>query len=182
MTGEHSRQYNMPSPRVSLVAALAANRVIGRGNSLPWHIPEDLKRFKALTLGHPVIMGRKTFDSILAILGKPLPGRLNIVLTRSAHQSDYNRFPEVRLAAALDQAIASAAGTDEVFVIGGAEIYALALPQANRLYLTEILGDVEGDTYFPERNSGEWRETNRQPGGTEMHTGARYEFAVYDRQ
>ena len=172
----------MPSPRVSLVAALATNRVIGRGNALPWHIPEDLKRFKALTLGHPVIMGRKTFESILAILGKPLPGRLNIVLTRSSLPSTLDNLTEVRRVSSLEQAIQAAGETDEVFVIGGAEIYALALPLADRLYLTEILADVNGDTFFPVRDEAEWREISRQPGVAMAQDGTRHEFAVYERQ
>ena len=182
MTGDQLRQNNMPSPRVSLIAALAANRVIGQGNSLPWHIPEDLKRFKALTLGHPVIMGRKTFDSILAILGKPLPGRLNIVVTRAAGQSACDGLADLKRVSSLEQAINAAGETDEVFVIGGAEIYTLALPHADRLYLTEILADVDGDAYFPGRDAAQWKEISRQPGTNEGPGGTRYDFVVYARQ
>jgi dihydrofolate reductase len=132
---------------VSLIAALARNRVIGRENQLPWRLPEDLKRFKALTMGHPVLMGRKTSESI----GKPLPGRLNLVVSRAG--------------LSFDDALSKArdSGTDELFVIGGAQIYEKALPLADRMYLTLIDSDVEGDAYFPQWDPGEFRETAREP-------------------
>src|SRR3972149_9481630 len=131
-------------PRLTIIAALTRNGVIGRGNRLPWHIPEDLKRFKALTLGHPVIMGRKTFESILATLGKPLPGRENIVVTRSrafAH-------PGCRVVQSIEEALATADGADEMLVIGGGQIYALAPPFADPLPLTEGHAETPGDAYF----------------------------------
>ena len=142
--------------KVSLIAALARNRVIGKENRLPWHLPQDLKRFRALTTGHAVIMGRKTFESI----GKPLPGRKNIVITRN---QDY--APQgVARAASLDEAlaIANSSGETEAFVIGGAEIYRIAMPRADRLYLTWIDQEPEGDAFFPEWNDGDFRELSRE--------------------
>jgi dihydrofolate reductase len=128
---------------LSIIAALSKNRVIGINNQLPWKIPEDLKRFKEITMGHPVVMGRKTFESI----GKPLPGRKNIVLTRGEF-----KFPGVEVVQTFDQAIGNAKSevTDECFIIGGAQIYELALPKIQKLYLTVIDKEVEGDAYFPE--------------------------------
>ena len=169
------------APRLSLIAALAKNRVIGRGNTLPWHLPADLKRFKSLTLGHPVIMGRKTFESIVALLGKPLPGRDNIVISRSAGHPRAAQWTgaQVRFAASLDEALRGITA-EEVFVIGGAEIYALALPVADRLHLTEILADVEGDAYFPKFARGEWHEMSRESG--EAAGALPFDFVVYDRR
>ncbi|OGA21578.1 MAG: hypothetical protein A3I01_06375 [Betaproteobacteria bacterium RIFCSPLOWO2_02_FULL_65_24] len=163
---------------VSLIAALSRNRVIGRDKQLPWRLSEDLRRFRELTMGHPVIMGRKTYESILMTLGGPLPGRMNIVVTRSP---DY-QAPGCRLAAsvqsALDRAREAAPG-GEVFVVGGAEIYRLALPFADRLYLTEIHADVEGDAWFPALDAEEWRETSRESRESQDF---RYDFATYERR
>lgn len=153
-------------PIVSLVAALARNRVIGAGNRLPWHLPEDLKRFKRLTMGAPVIMGRKTYES----LGRPLPGRRNIVVTRQVGA----RWNGCEVARSLDDAIALAGDAREVFVIGGAELYAVALPRADRLHLTLIDADYAGDTFFPAFDPADWRETAREPG-----TG--FAFVTYER-
>lgn len=138
----------MSQPRTSIIAALGKGRAIGKDNRLLWHIPEDLKRFKALTLGHPVIMGRKTFDSIVAQLGKPLPGRTNIIVTRDtawAHEG-------AKVAHTIEEALMKAREIDheEVFVIGGAQIYAQALPFADQLYLTLVESEADGDTFFPE--------------------------------
>jgi len=140
--------------RLSLIAAVAANGVIGRAGGLPWRIPADLRHFKAVTLGKPVIMGRKTWQSI----GRPLPGRRNIVVSRDA------RFVAegAEVAASLDAALAAVADAEEAMVIGGAAIYAEALPRADRLYLTEVHADVEGDVYFPEFDRAAWRETARE--------------------
>jgi dihydrofolate reductase len=143
--------------RVSLIAALAKNRVIGNGNKLPWHLPEDLKRFKAITMGHPVVMGRRTFESI----GRALPGRLNVVVSRKPHAGTMGT---VAWSKSIDEALeraSQAPGGEEVFVIGGAEIYKLALPRADRLYLTLIGHDVEGDAYFPEWSG--FQETKSEP-------------------
>lgn len=138
----------MDKPRVSMVVAIGRNRVIGKGNLLLWHIPEDLKRFKQLTVGHPVIMGRKTFDSIVGMIGKPLPGRPNIVITRDSQWAHEGAVS----AQSVEEALAKAAALDstEVFVIGGAQIYEAALPHTDRLYLTLIEDEKEGDAYFPD--------------------------------
>lgn len=159
--------------RISIIAAVAANGVIGSGNALPWQLPEDLKRFKALTLGHPVVMGRKTFESI----GRPLPGRRNIIVSRNAVFS----ADGCETAASLDAALASCAETtDEVFVIGGAQIYAEAMPLADRLYLTEIRMDFPGDAHFPVFNRQDWREASREK--RHAADGTQYDFATYDLQ
>ena len=158
-------------PRLALIAAIAANGVIGSDNALPWRLPEDLKRFKALTLGHPVIMGRKTYESI----GRPLPGRRNIVVTRNA---DW-RTEGCETAASLEAALAACGGAEEVFVIGGAQLYAAALPLARRLYLTEIRADFPGDARFPAFDRDAWRETSRER--HRQDGGIAFDFAVYDR-
>jgi len=166
-----------PIPCVSIIAALARNRVIGRDNRMPWHLPEDLKRFKRLTLGHAVIMGRRTFESIIATAGKPLPGRENIVVTRS---SVWTR-PGCRVANSLDAALAAAHASAEAFVIGGAEIYALAMPLAQRLYLTEIEREFDGDTFFPGFDRSGWREVSRERRAPEGAEGFGYAFVEYRR-
>lgn len=141
----------MTKPIISIVVALGNgklhNRVLGKNNELLWHIPDDLKRFKMLTLGHPVIMGRKTFESIVAVIGKALPGRTNIVVTRDAAWN----YPEVIVTHSLEEAIAKAKEieTEEIFIGGGGQIYAEALPLVDKLYLTLIEDDKEGDSYFP---------------------------------
>jgi dihydrofolate reductase len=159
------------APRVLLVAAVAANGIIGAGGKLPWHLPEDLKHFKALTLGHPVIMGRKTWES----LGRSLPGRENIVVTRSAGFE----APGASVAASLDAALALCAGEPVVFVIGGSELYAAALPLADGLVLTEIQRDYEGDTRFPAFDRKHWRETQRKPQA--RADGLRFDFVLYEK-
>lgn len=141
--------------RISLIAAVAENGVIGREGGLPWRIPEDLKFFKATTLGKPVIMGRKTYISI----GKPLPGRLNIVLTRDRtwHAQGVSTTHD------LDRAlrIAQDSGADEAMIIGGADIYEMALPMADRIYLTRIEREFEGDALFPSLDPQDWKEVAR---------------------
>ena len=139
-------------PLISLVVAMARNRVIGRDNGLPWRLSEDLKRFKATTLGKPVLMGRKTFESI----GKPLPGRRNIVLTRDRAW----RADGVDVVRSVDEALELAGGAPELAVIGGAEVYRLVLPLADRIHLTRVEADVSGDTVFPELNLAEWHEAH----------------------
>ena len=140
------------APRLTLIVAVADNGVIGREGGLPWRLSEDLRRFKQRTLGRPVVMGRKTWES----LGKPLPGRTNIVITR---RIDYRiDAPGVIVARDLDAAIAAAGDVDEVMIIGGAEIYALALPRADLVELTQIHAIVEGDTVFPALPSADWKE------------------------
>ena len=133
---------------VSLIAAMSENRVIGRSGGLPWHLPRDLQHFKKLTVDHTVIMGRRTFDEVK----RPLANRRNVVITRN---SDF-RPHGVTVVPSLDEALALGATEDEVFVIGGGEIFALALPRADRLYLTVVHATVEGDTWFPEFDSAAW--------------------------
>ena len=143
------------APRLTLIVAVADNGVIGREGGLPWRLSEDLRRFKQRTLGRPVVMGRKTWES----LGKPLPGRTNIVITR---RGDYQvDVSGVIVARDLDAAIAAAGDVDEVMIIGGAEIYALALPRADLLELTQVHAIVEGDTVFPALPSADWKEISR---------------------
>lgn len=159
-------------PRIYLVAAVASNGIIGANGKLPWHLPEDLKHFKKLTLGHPVIMGRKTWES----LGKALPGRENIVVTSQAgYQAE-----GAAVAASLEAALALCAGEPVAFVIGGYRLFADSLPIASGIVLTEIHREFEGDTTFPEFDRSRWRETQR-----EAHTakgGLRFDFVLYERQ
>ena len=166
------------SPRmISIVAALGRNRVLGKDNQLLWHIPDDLKRFKALTLGHPVIMGRKTFESILAALGKPLPGRANIVVTRDAKWQHEGPVA----AASIEDAIMKAAkahGSEEIFIGGGGEIYRQALPYVDKLYLTLIEDDKEGDSFFLEY---EHEFTKVVSDETREHEGLKYRWVDLER-
>jgi dihydrofolate reductase len=157
-------------PRIYLIAAVAANGVIGRHGRLPWHLPEDLKHFKRLTLGHPIIMGRRTWES----LGGPLPGREHIVVTRTPGYE----APGAAVASSLDAALALCAGEPVVFVTGGSELFAEALPLAAGLVLTEIHRDYEGDTRFPAYDRSHWHETQR-----ECHTapdGTMFDFVFYE--
>ncbi len=160
---------------VSLIAAHADNRVIGDGNKMLWHIPEDFKYFKATTMGKPIIMGRKTFDSI----GRPLPGRPNIVITRNTCW----KAEGVTTALSLDEALkmAETYGASEAMVIGGAQIYAQALPIATTLYLTHIHNVYTGDAVFPELDSTQWREITRNRGQDCTTAGVEYDFVVYKR-
>lgn len=148
---------NVNAPIV-LIAAVARNRVIGLGNALPWHLPEDLRHFRDLTRGHAVVMGRKTWESLPPRF-RPLPDRLNIVLTRTPAYPAAGAVVASALADARQVAIEQGAGT--IFVIGGAELYAHALPLADRMELTEIDADFVGDAFFPAFEAGEWRETAR---------------------
>ena len=161
------------APRICLIVALAANRVIGKNNALPWHLPADLKRFKALTTGHPVVMGRKTHESI----GRPLPGRRNLVITRNR---DY-RAPGCEVVHSVDEAIAACRGAAEIFIIGGAELYRESLPRAHCLELTEIRAEFEGDATFPEFSLERWRETAREIHDNEAGIPFRYDFTRYER-
>lgn len=145
------------TPTLSLVVAVADNNVIGYNNVMPWHIPEDFRHFKDITMGKPCIMGRKTFESIVARLGKPLPGRVNIIVSRSNYQHS-GALTCKDLIEAIEQATKT--GTDEICVIGGAQIYALALPLADKIHFTYVHQSPEGDAYFPPLGS-EWREAER---------------------
>jgi dihydrofolate reductase len=159
------------APRIYLIAAVAANGVIGAHGKLPWHLPEDLKHFKRLTLGHPVIMGRRTWES----LGRALPGRENIVVSsRSGYEAS-----GATVASSLDAALALCAGEPVAFVIGGQRLFAESLPVAAGLVLTEIFRDYEGDTWFPQFDRSQWRESQR-----EAHAagdGTRFDFVLYER-
>jgi dihydrofolate reductase len=157
---------------VSLIVAMARNGVIGKDNQLPWHLPEDLKRFKRLTMSHHIIMGRKTYESI----GKLLSGRTSVIVTR---KQDY-LVPGAVVVHSLEEAIARSANDDEIFVIGGAEVYRAALPLADRLLITQIDREVAGDTVFPPVDWSRWREIERHP----MEIGAEglaAHFVVYTR-
>lgn len=147
---------------IAAIVAMAQNGIIGADNKMLWHIPEDFKHYKTTTMGKPLIMGRKTFDSIVAQLGKPLPGRTSIVVTR---RTDLESTNDVIYAPSLDEAIKTAKtiaardGVDEIFINGGGEIYKAALPQTQRIYLTLVQKDYEGDTSFPVLDDNAWRET-----------------------
>lgn len=143
-----------PPPLVSLIVAVSANGVIGRDGGMPWHLPDDLKRFKALTMGKPMLMGRKTFESI----GQALPGRTSLVITRSRTWSG----PGATVVHSLSEALTAARAASELVVIGGAQIYELAMPCVQRVYLTRILAHLDGDVVFAPLAAGQWRESDRQ--------------------
>jgi dihydrofolate reductase len=157
---------------VSIIAAVAKNRAIGRDGKLPWRLPEDLAFFKRVTMGHPVIMGRKTMQSI----GKPLSGRKNIVLSR-----DPGFNPDGWVAARTVEEALKAAGDGEVFVIGGASVYGLFFPLAARLYITRIEADFEGDVFFPDFDTAEWRIVRSEPGIVDVKNTISHRFVVYER-
>jgi dihydrofolate reductase len=162
--------------RIVLVVAVSKNGVIGKGGGLPWHISSDLKRFKALTMGKPIIMGRKTWESLPR---KPLSGRINFVVTRNAGYEAEGAVIAKSVAAAIEAA--EALNPEEIAVIGGGEIYAQALPLANRVYFTEVDMAVDGDTYFPVLNSHDWREVavERHPQGP--NDSAAFALRTFDR-
>ena len=172
------------TPRLALIVALARNRVIGRDGGLPWQLSADLKYFKAVTMGKPVLMGRKTFESILALLGKPLPGRANIIITRDMTfaAKDCLIMHGFRSAVRAAEEIARRNGVGEIMVIGGAEIYAQALDTADRLYLTEIDHEFKGDAKFPNFDRKQWLETMRDdhPAGEDGALG--HSFVTLDRK
>jgi len=161
-------------PRVSLIVAMSENRVIGVANGLPWHLPAELRHFRALTMGHPIIMGRRTHESI----GRVLPGRRNIVVTRNRQYASNG----VEVTHSLTEAIERCSDTSEVFVIGGAELYNETIDKADRIYLTLVHTSIEGgDTYFPEVSSAAWRETERTPSPADENNPVACEFIVYER-
>ncbi len=163
--------------RIALVVAVARNGVIGREGGLPWHISSDLKRFKAITMGKPMIMGRKTWESLPK---KPLPGRHNIVITR---QPGY-QAPGASVITSAEEALQLARSGDpeEIAVIGGGEVYRMFLPLADRVYLTEVDIAVEGDTFFPELASSEWCETSRENHARGPNDSAGFHLRVLDRR
>lgn len=160
-------------PAVTLVVAHARNRVIGRDGGMPWHLPADLRHFKDITIGKPVVMGRRTFESI----GRPLPARTNIVVTRD----DSYDVDGIVVAHSLDAALAAAGDVDEVMVIGGAEIFRQALPLARRIHLTLVDADVEGDTYFPALDPAEWHEVGREDRPADARNAHPLNFVVLER-
>jgi dihydrofolate reductase len=156
--------------RVSILVAVARNGVIGADNRLPWHLPDDLKYFKRLTTGHCVVMGRKTYDSI----GKPLPNRRNIVISRRQGLS----IEGAEVVHSLDEALSRCGSDEEIFIIGGAEIFHQALCGADRLYITELMRDYRGDVFMPAFDHALWVETSRDK---RLADGLEYHYVVYDR-
>jgi dihydrofolate reductase len=159
--------------RISMIVAMDRQGLIGAGGKLPWHLPADLRRFRQVTMGKPIIMGRRTHESI----GRALPGRRNIVLTR---QGDY-RASGCRVVHSVDGALAAAGQADEVLVIGGAQIYRLFLARADRLYLTVVEAELEGDTFFPQLDPAEWRETWAEDRPADEANPFLLRFAIWDR-
>jgi len=168
--------------KISLIVAAADNRCIGINNALPWYLPEDLKYFKRVTMGKPIIMGRKTFESI----GKPLPGRTNIVITRDGDR--FKSVPSLVIATSRDAAlqlardVAERDGVEEAMVIGGAGIYELFLPRADRLYYTRVQASINGDAFFPDVNWSEWNLVSTEDHKASGNNPYDYRFCVYDRK
>lgn len=162
----------MKKPVISMIVAMAKNRLIGQDNQMPWHLPDDLKYFKAQTLNKPILMGRKTFESIGA---KPLPKRRNIVITRDKDfQAD-----GVEIFHDLKHALNALQTCDEIMIIGGAQIYQQMLPNAQRLLITEVDIELNGDAYFPEWDHQAWSEVKRQPHSIDEHHAYAFDFVEY---
>lgn len=158
---------------VSLIVAMTENRVIGRDGDMPWRLSDDLRRFKRITMGHHIVMGRKTYESI----GLPLPGRTSVVISRSANYD----HPDIRVARSLKEAFSIAKSDDEVFITGGAQIFALALPRVERIYLTRIHCNLEGDTFFPEVDWTEWQLTEDERHPADERNDHDYSFQLWSR-
>ena len=160
--------------KISLIVAMAANRVIGLDNKMPWHLSADLKKFKAITMGSPIVMGRKTYESI----GRPLPGRSNIIISRNLdyQQADCLVFNDIKTAIE-----ASSKDAEEIFIIGGAELYKATLPHADNLYLTVINQDFDGDTFFPEIDFKAWTEASREDISDDPSVNFNYSFLKLSR-
>ena len=161
-------------PRISIITAMAQNRVIGKENTLPWHLPADLQHFKQITMGKPMIMGRKTWESLPGLL----PGRHHIVVTRNP---DYDA-PGASIAHSLQQAIELAGDVPEIMIVGGANLYAQALSIAQRLYLTEIDLDVAGDAWFPELDLDQWQEISREAHQADEKNPVNYTFITLEKK
>ena len=159
---------------LSLIVAVSENGVIGRSGDLPWRLSADLRRFKRLTMGHAILMGRKTYESI----GRPLPGRTSVIMTRDASYTASG----CRIVSSLEQALAIGADGDELFVIGGQQIYALALPHADRLYWTQVHSVVEGDTFFPEMDWSAWQLIEDERHSADEKNEFDYSFRRYRRE
>ncbi len=158
---------------LSIIVAVADNGVIGSGNQLPWRLPDDLKRFKALSLGKPIVMGRKTFDSI----GRALPGRLNIVISRQPGL----RIPDCRVVTSIEEALAAAEPAPEVVIVGGADIYRQILPRVDTIHLTRVHADVAGDVVFPELQPGQWREVAKEYHAADERHAHAFTFSTLER-
>lgn len=158
---------------ISLVVAMTENRVIGRDGGMPWRLSHDLKRFKKLTMGHHLLMGRKTYESI----GRPLPGRTTVVISRTASYDD----PSIRCARSLEQAIEFAREDEEIFITGGAQIYELALPLVGRMHVTKIHCQIEGDTYFPAVDWEQWQRVDQEHHTADDKNDYDYSFLTYER-
>lgn len=163
---------------LSLLVAMARNRVIGKNNTLPWHLPADLKHFKALTMGHPIIMGRKTYESI----GRVLPGRTNVIVTRQKAYQVLGAITVNSIDDALKVCQEGVEGNDEVFLIGGAELYRQTLGRCNRIYATEIQRDFDGDAFFPRIDMEEWQEISREKHFSEEADAFDYHFVTFDHK
>lgn len=161
--------------RVSILVAVAENGVIGRGGKLPWHLGDDLKRFKQLTMGHTIVMGRKTWESI----GRALPGRRNVVISRQAGYDAVGADVVTSLENALQ--VAELAGDEEAFIIGGAEVYRLTMSRAERLYVTRVLAEVEGDAHLSDFRGPDWRLVESAPHGADAKNDFPFVFEVYQR-
>ena len=164
----------MSAPILTLIVAVADNGVIGRDNTLPWHLPEDLKRFKRLTMGKPIVMGRKTYESI----GKPLPGRHNIVVTRDANY----RRDGVTVVHDAGAALRAAGDVPEIMVIGGAELFRALLPRAGRLHLTRVHGNIEGDVMWPALDDREWAVVESESHAADERHAYPMTFEVWEKR
>lgn len=162
----------MPQPLIQLVVAYSDNRVIGKDNTLPWRLPSDLAHFKRVTLGQPIVMGRKTWDS----LGRPLPGRPNLVVSRNAALS----APGANVFSSLDAALDAGKDADRLCIIGGEQLFRLALPLAHEIIATEVHAHIDGDTWFPALDPTQWHEIQREPQPEE--NGLNFDFVTYRRQ
>lgn len=166
----------MPSvPDFAIIVAMTKDRVIGREGGLPWRLSADLRRFKQLTMGHAIVMGRRTFESI----GRVLPGRTSIVITR---QSNYGVPDGVHVAKDFEEGLAAASTSQKIFVIGGGEVYTTALPRASRLYITWVEADVAGDAYFPEWGEASWQLVHEESGQADQNNQFPYRFCEYRRR
>jgi len=161
--------------KISLIVAMASNRAIGINNKMPWHLSADLKKFKQITMGSPILMGRKTYESI----GRPLPGRTNVIISRNPNY----RQPGCLVFTDIDQAIVHCCQShDEIFFIGGADLYQTMLPRAKTIYLTEIRKEFAGDTFFPEINSTEWLEVEREDIDDDPDAAFSYSFLRFEKK
>jgi dihydrofolate reductase len=164
--------------RISIIVAVADNGVIGREGTLPWHLADDLRRFKQLTMGHTIVMGRRTWESI----GRPLPGRRMIVVSRRGNYQTNGQ--DVAMARSLDDALkaAESKGDSEVFIVGGAELYREILPRADRLYITRVHANVEGDTVFPNTDFSQWRQVQSAAHSADAKNEFPFTFEIYERE